>query len=348
MDNNRRGMPLPNNVTGAKIVCKFYESPSGCKNLNCQFYHPGTNIANGHSFSTRGGRGTTRGASMPSSPSSYDRGSFRGRGGDHNNNNNSNNNSNSNHKKDRVKKQNDLNDERAAEELDILFGKVSYGTVLNRVSIRILSHVDFKYESADWKPFMKSDQSKINVFYKENDKVKPVSFYFKFSDTFNLKIKSLVTKLAESQSYLETNNNTLHYAWFYNGHILNSYASPKGMFNESLAEGNMKLVKRSYNDDNENYKFYKVVNDKDFKCVYLHDDFQFVSKVLNTKKKQNVSSTASSVGEVEHTCVICLENDNNWILIPCGHKCVCGECAKVIQVCPLCRAKIVSKNIVYE
>ena len=350
-DNNRRGMPLPG-TNGAKIVCKFFETPSGCKNLNCTFYHPGTNINssnnnnnivhndNGYSNGNSSFRG--RGFSIRGGMS--DRGmSNRGmsdRGGNYNKDRGNNN------KKDRVKKQNDLTDQEADRELETLFGKISFGTPLNRVSIRILSPVDFKYEKGEWKPFMKNDQSKINVLYKENEKAKPVTFYFKFSDPFSLKIKSLVAKLAESNLYLDTNNNTLNYAWFYSGHILNSYADPKGLFNESLAEGNMKMIKRSYNDEHENYKFYKVVIDKEFKCVYLHDDFQFINKTLNGKKKQNVSP--SNRGEGEHVCSICLENENNWILIPCGHKCVCGECVTRITACPLCRTQIVSKNIVYE
>lgn len=347
-NNNRRGMPFPS-TNDSKIVCKFFETPSGCKNLNCKFYHPGTNImsnsnssnsnnithndnSNGHSF--RGRVFNSRG--FNNRGESSDRGGNYGRNKDFNNNN----------KKDRVKKQNDLTDQEADRELETLFGKISFGTPLNRVSIRILSPVDFKYEKGDWKPFMKNDQSKINVLYKENEKAKPVTFYFKFSDPFSLKIKSLVAKLAESNLYLDTNNNNLNYAWFYSGHILNSYADPKGLFNESLAEGNMKMIKRSYNDEHENYKFYKVVNDRDFKCVYLHDDFQFINKTLNGKKKQNVSP--SNRGEGERLCSICLENENNWILIPCGHKCVCGECATRITACPLCRTQIVSKNIVYE
>mmetsp|Transcript_8836 Transcript_8836/g.12568 ORF Transcript_8836/g.12568 Transcript_8836/m.12568 type:complete len:292 (+) Transcript_8836:169-1044(+) len=45
-------------------------------------------------------------------------------------------------------------------------------------------------------------------------------------------------------------------------------------------------------------------------------------------------------------CVICLENDVNVVLLPCGHPCLCSECSNVTGLeridwkCPLCRSRI--------
>ena len=48
-------------------------------------------------------------------------------------------------------------------------------------------------------------------------------------------------------------------------------------------------------------------------------------------------------------CVVCLSNEIKWILVPCGHKCVCEDCGKIIleknQNCPICKQKIIGKLV---
>ena len=39
-------------------------------------------------------------------------------------------------------------------------------------------------------------------------------------------------------------------------------------------------------------------------------------------------------------CVICREQDINSLLLPCGHLAMCAECAKKVQICPMCRGEI--------
>jgi len=58
---------------------------------------------------------------------------------------------------------------------------------------------------------------------------------------------------------------------------------------------------------------------------------QAVTKVIEDRKKE--------------TCVICLINSRSHVLIPCGHKLFCGECAGgllVSKICPMCRTPIQS------
>ena len=44
-------------------------------------------------------------------------------------------------------------------------------------------------------------------------------------------------------------------------------------------------------------------------------------------------------------CVICLSEPIQWILVPCGHKCVCDKCEKIIKErdkkCPICKQAII-------
>jgi hypothetical protein len=51
----------------------------------------------------------------------------------------------------------------------------------------------------------------------------------------------------------------------------------------------------------------------------------------------------------ERACTVCMDRPKSTVLIPCGHRCVCSECAAVLtarskpvekQICPICRKKI--------
>lgn len=48
----------------------------------------------------------------------------------------------------------------------------------------------------------------------------------------------------------------------------------------------------------------------------------------------------------DKTCVVCMDNDKNHVIVPCGHACLCGECADLFknseQKCPLCKADIMT------
>eukprot|EP00760_Papus_ankaliazontas_P000936 PhM_4_TR10321/c0_g1_i1/m.20011 len=39
-------------------------------------------------------------------------------------------------------------------------------------------------------------------------------------------------------------------------------------------------------------------------------------------------------------CSICLTNDNNVLLLPCRHCCLCEECYPRVNTCPMCRSEI--------
>ncbi|XP_072384280.1 mitochondrial E3 ubiquitin protein ligase 1 [Diabrotica undecimpunctata] len=47
-------------------------------------------------------------------------------------------------------------------------------------------------------------------------------------------------------------------------------------------------------------------------------------------------------------CVVCKENPKEIILLPCGHVCLCEDCALGInEFCPICRSHIEKKNVAY-
>jgi len=49
-------------------------------------------------------------------------------------------------------------------------------------------------------------------------------------------------------------------------------------------------------------------------------------------------------------CVICMDKERTHLLFPCGHKCLCVDCADpaVITTCPLCRRLVVGITEVFD
>ena len=49
-------------------------------------------------------------------------------------------------------------------------------------------------------------------------------------------------------------------------------------------------------------------------------------------------------------CVICMAKERTHLLFPCGHKCLCVDCAdpSVITLCPLCRRPVVGITEVFD
>ena len=42
--------------------------------------------------------------------------------------------------------------------------------------------------------------------------------------------------------------------------------------------------------------------------------------------------------DTQPECVICLEAPRNAVLLPCRHLCVCDDCLREIDSCPICRS----------
>jgi hypothetical protein len=53
------------------------------------------------------------------------------------------------------------------------------------------------------------------------------------------------------------------------------------------------------------------------------------------------SSKVSPQGD-ESCCVVCMDAEPTHAMIPCGHRCVCGRCARRLDSCPLCRKRCTS------
>jgi hypothetical protein len=69
------------------------------------------------------------------------------------------------------------------------------------------------------------------------------------------------------------------------------------------------------------------------------------------KKKETPTRTTTttttktkteSMGTEESTqnCVVCMDADRGTTLVPCGHYCLCIDCASDVDTCPMCRSHI--------
>lgn len=51
-------------------------------------------------------------------------------------------------------------------------------------------------------------------------------------------------------------------------------------------------------------------------------------------------------------CVVCFEKENDYTFLPCGHKCMCKDCAlrtqRRYQTCPYCRERITKVQRIFD
>jgi len=81
----------------------------------------------------------------------------------------------------------------------------------------------------------------------------------------------------------------------------------------------------------------KVNNGSQQSSITLEEESQ------NAEKPKEVIDTQSDT-----SCVVCFEEDRTHILLPCGHFCLCKECAQTLKECPVCRAKVQQVHQVFK
>lgn len=67
--------------------------------------------------------------------------------------------------------------------------------------------------------------------------------------------------------------------------------------------------------------------------------------------RQNMQVQVDRVYEIPECCV-CMDGESTMVFVPCGHLCVCAECANALRLdynrrCPMCRTStshIINKN----
>ncbi|CBY30349.1 unnamed protein product [Oikopleura dioica] len=50
----------------------------------------------------------------------------------------------------------------------------------------------------------------------------------------------------------------------------------------------------------------------------------------------------------EMACKVCLTKKINTVFVPCRHQCCCSDCAKRLELCPICRTRLKSAFRVFS
>ena len=78
-------------------------------------------------------------------------------------------------------------------------------------------------------------------------------------------------------------------------------------------------------------------------------DRKIIDSLIKTKLYEIITKKINHEEERDSEkklCVICMSNPIEWILAPCGHKCLCTECGKLYKDdltkrCPICKEQII-------
>ncbi|XP_023166671.1 mitochondrial E3 ubiquitin protein ligase 1 [Drosophila hydei] len=69
-----------------------------------------------------------------------------------------------------------------------------------------------------------------------------------------------------------------------------------------------------------------------------------IRKRLEVERRERRARNRPHTLTQDQLCVVCSTNPKEIILLPCGHVCLCEDCAQKIDItCPVCRSKIDSK-----
>lgn len=127
------------------------------------------------------------------------------------------------------------------------------------------------------------------------------------------------------------------------------------------------VVSINYNSEGQNYAFIcycvftkdgnnKITGTRTIKQLVLIAGMPFEIKSIYGLKNENelddqvkdVKGVKAAGDENEDKeCTICMSEQSNAIIMPCGHMCVCMDCGKSLQsmgsgknLCPVCRGAI--------
>ena len=75
----------------------------------------------------------------------------------------------------------------------------------------------------------------------------------------------------------------------------------------------------------------------ELKKLSIHNLHELESNLLSSL--QNVQKAIASQYENKYDCRVCMTNEKDTVLIPCGHF-LCSQCVSKVPECPMCRAQI--------
>lgn len=84
------------------------------------------------------------------------------------------------------------------------------------------------------------------------------------------------------------------------------------------------------------------------KKISEYHDRKIKEQLENNRKLRRAQMRSPGDPNADHKCVVCLSNPKEIIVIPCGHVCLCEDCAtKINDLCPVCRQSIEQKMVAF-
>ena len=77
----------------------------------------------------------------------------------------------------------------------------------------------------------------------------------------------------------------------------------------------------------------------------LEEQMDSIQKLFAYPLSKNIHDDCES--KIVGKCCICYDYNVSTCFFPCGHVCVCGECANSVFVCPLCRSNIMFRKKIF-
>ncbi len=89
---------------------------------------------------------------------------------------------------------------------------------------------------------------------------------------------------------------------------------------------------------------------KVLKQVVLINGLPFEIKTIYGMAEEHEVEEGTGIVDVKHDegeskeCLVCLDEEKNTVVMPCGHLCICSDCGKGLikakHTCPVCRGHI--------
>ena len=120
----------------------------------------------------------------------------------------------------------------------------------------------------------------------------------------------------------------------------------------SCGKNNCRFCAQEICWNSETYYYCKDCNDNATDTVSIYDedvdvdvdvdvDIDEDEDIINIRKRCNSPCELASEDNGMDQCGICYINKKKYACVPCGHLCMCGECAnKIEDACPICKMKI--------
>ena len=109
--------------------------------------------------------------------------------------------------------------------------------------------------------------------------------------------------------------------------------------NEMITENSVKSSDSKKSFDLELLELQQYLLQKQFKSLKIENENLKTSQQLFEKEIQSLKES--------QFCKICVNNEMNTALLPCGHLVTCNECASILKDCPMCRKNINDKIRIY-